>query len=233
MLVTLLSLLLTLAPAVVPAENPPAYLGCLAVPSTGIARPLAFNVMNFQKVPASPALCAGACHFANGGPSGGFNYDYPMFAINSGACCKYFRESCHLAVSSVSDQGFAVCGFHLAPGATLVPDSICDTKCPGNDAASCGGNKVVSLYGDGQFLSTPVYMAGLAFDKCYEFDQSKYDGPRYNDAAKMTVNSCANFCVGHGKYGISLDKDNNCCEFHIPDIAKTAMKNELGGRVTD
>ncbi|KJK88121.1 hypothetical protein H633G_08025 [Metarhizium anisopliae BRIP 53284] len=74
-----------------------------------------------------------------------------------------------------------------------------------------GRSFAFSLYGDAQFLSAPGYLAGLTFDWCYEFDEAKYTGPKYTDATRMTVNSCANFCVGkHGKNGIALDKDDNC-----------------------
>lgn len=93
MIITFQLFLLGLAPILVFAAGNVTYLGCLLAPSTGISRPLAFNAINFQRIPASPERCASACQFANGGPAGGFNYNYPMFALDNSACCKYFRIS--------------------------------------------------------------------------------------------------------------------------------------------
>ncbi|KAG6306408.1 hypothetical protein E4U44_007628 [Claviceps purpurea] len=183
-------LVLSMAAIMAWAQNT-SYIGCVATSPEGFNRPLSVNMANFQKVKASRRLCASWCK-AGSTPDGfGFNYDFPMFAMDNYAC---------------------YCGFHLAQGARLVSDSACSEHCAGDDSVSCGGpERHYSLYGDDEYLTQPGYLAGLTFDGCKKFDATKFTGPKYQDAVKMTVNSCTRFCVqGNGKYGVTLDKDNNC-----------------------
>lgn len=87
---TVPSLMLSLLFARVFAETPP-YLGCLVFPSDDIPRiprPLACNILNFQKVKASPAYCARACQNGNHDSDNGFGYDYPLAALDNYSCCK-------------------------------------------------------------------------------------------------------------------------------------------------
>ncbi|KAG6022104.1 hypothetical protein E4U41_002316 [Claviceps citrina] len=171
------------------AQNPP-YIGCVVPSPQGFNRPLVVNMANFQKVKATPKLCAAYCQAGGVRDGTSFNYDYPLFAMNNFAC---------------------YCGFTLASGATLVGDDVCANQCAGDDTATCGGDKAFSLYGDDLYLSVPSYLDGLAFNGCKKYDASKLVGPTYQDLFNMTVNSCASFCFEkHGKNGVTLDKDDNC-----------------------
>lgn len=95
---TFATLVLSLAAAGASAENPP-YLGCIVSPSKGIQRPLAFNAINFQKIWASPDLCAKTCQNGNKPNAYSFNNDYPLVALDDFSSSKFYPKAFHFVVT--------------------------------------------------------------------------------------------------------------------------------------
>lgn len=87
-------LILSLLFARVFAETPP-YLGCLVLPPDDIPhipRPLVCNILNFQRVKASPEYCTRECQNGNHDSVNGFGNDYPLAALDNYSCCECHNE---------------------------------------------------------------------------------------------------------------------------------------------